>query len=88
MGNANDSKDKEHALPTDDSQKTNRLKENSKRQNLKACIIQLTELRKAERNRWLPESEKTTANIENKFMRCVTVIKTQTGDTALEREKV
>ena len=23
MGNANDSKDKEHALPTDDSQKTN-----------------------------------------------------------------
>ena len=66
MGNANYSKDIVHALPTDDSQKTIRGKENSKRQNLKACIIQLTELSKAERDRWLPESEKTSAKIENK----------------------
>ena len=63
MGNANDSKEIVHALPT---QKTIRGKENSKRQNLKACIIQLTELSKAEWDRWLPESEKTPANIENK----------------------
>ena len=66
MGNANDSKDKEHALPKDNLQKTNQGEENSKRQNLKACIIQLKELHKAERIRWLPESEKTPANIENK----------------------
>ena len=66
MGNANDSKDKEHALPTDNLQKINQGEENFKRQNLKACIIQLTELSKAEQIRWLPESEKTAANIENK----------------------
>ena len=70
MSNANDSKDTVQALPTapptDDSHKTIRGKEISKRQNLKACIIQLTELSKAERDRWLPESEKTPANVENK----------------------
>ena len=68
--NANDSKDTVKALPTatptDDSHKTIRGKENSKRQNLKDCIIQLTELSRAEWNRWLPESEKTPANIDNK----------------------
>ena len=70
MSNANDSKDTVQALPTatprDDSHKTIRGKENSKWQNLKDCIIQLTELSKAERDRWLPESEKTPANIDNK----------------------
>ena len=70
MSNANDSKDTVHALPTvptkDDSHKTIWGKENSKRQNLKACIIQLTELSKAEWDRWLPESEKTPANVDNK----------------------
>ena len=70
MSNANDSKDTVQALPTapptDNSHKTIRGKEISKRQNLKACIIQLTELSKAERDRWLPESEKTPANVENK----------------------
>ena len=70
MSNANDSKDTVQALPTapptDDSHKTIRGKENSKWQNLKVCIIQLTELSKAERDRWLPESEKTPANIDNK----------------------
>ena len=52
VNNANDSKDTVHALPTapptDDSNKTIRGKENSKWQNLKTCIIQLTELSKAE----------------------------------------
>ena len=70
VSNANNSKDTVQALPTapptDDTNKTIRGKENSKRQNLKACIIQLTELSKAERDRWLPESEKTPANLENK----------------------
>ena len=69
MSNANDSKDTVHALPTvpptDDSHKTIRGKENSKWQNLKACIIQLTELSKAERDRWLPESAKTPAKVKN-----------------------
>ena len=70
MSNANGSKDTVQALPTapptDDSYKTIRGKENSKQQNLKACIIQLTELSKAEWDRWLPESEKTPANVDNK----------------------
>ena len=70
MSNANNSKDTVQALstapPTDDSHKTIRGKENSKWQNLKVCIIQLTELSKAERDRWLPESEKTPANVDNK----------------------
>ena len=70
MSNANESKDTVQPLPTappiDDSHKTIRGKEISKRQNLKACIIQLTELSKAEWDRWLPESEKTPANVENK----------------------
>ena len=60
--NANDRKDTVQALPaatpTDDSNKTIQGKENSKRQKLKDCIIQLTELSKAERARWLPESDK------------------------------
>ena len=68
--NANDSKDTVQALPTatptDDSHKTIQGKENSKWQNLKDCIIQLTELSKAERDRWLPESEKAPANLDNK----------------------
>ena len=72
--NANDRKDTVQALPaatpTDDSNKTIQGKENSKRQKLKDCIIQLTELSKAERARWLPESEKAPppapANIDNK----------------------
>ena len=69
-GNASDSKDTAQALPTatptDDSHNTFRGKENSKWQNLKDCIIQLTELSKAEQDRWLPESEKAPANIDNK----------------------
>ena len=68
--NASDSKDTVQALPTatptDDSHKTIRGKENSKRQNLKDSIIQLTELSKTEWDRWLPESEKAPANIDNK----------------------
>ena len=68
--NANDSKDTVQALPaatpTDDSHKTIQGKENLKRQNLKDCIIQLTKLSKAEWARWLPESEKAPANIDNK----------------------
>ena len=68
--NANDSKDTVQALPaatpTDDSCKTIQGKENLKRQNLKVCIIQLTKLSKAERARWLPESEKAPANTDNK----------------------
>ena len=66
MGNANDSKDKEHALPTDDSQTVNQGQDNSKRQNLKACIIRLTELSQSERNRWLSKGDKTPSNTENK----------------------
>ena len=80
--NANDRKDTVQALPTatptDDSNKTIQGKENSKRQKLKDCIIQLMELSKAERARWLPESNKAPppapakapppapANIDNK----------------------
>ena len=70
--NANDSKDIVQALPTatptDNSHKTIWGEENSKWQILKDCIIWLTELSKAERDRWLPElaPAPAQANLDNK----------------------
>ena len=57
--NANVNRDTVRALPTatpkDDSLKTVRGEGNANRQILKECIIWLTELSKAEWDRWLPE---------------------------------
>ena len=70
--NANVNRDPVRALPTatltDDSHKTVRGEGNSNRQILKDCIIWLTELSKAERDRWLPElaPAPAQANLENK----------------------
>ena len=70
--NANVNSDTERALPTatptDDSHKTVRGEENSNRQILKDCIIRLTELSKAEWDRWLPElaPAPAQANLDNK----------------------
>ena len=70
--NANVNRDPVRALPTamltDDSHKTVRGEGNLNRQILKDCIIRLTELSKAERDRWLPElaPAPAQANLENK----------------------
>ena len=70
--NANDSRNTMRALPTatptEYSHKTIRKEENSSWQILKDCIIQLTELSKAERDRWLPElaPAPAQANLDNK----------------------
>ena len=70
--NANVNRDPVRALPTatltDDSHKTVRGEGNSNRQILKDCIIRLTELSKAERDRWLPElaPAPAQANLDNK----------------------
>ena len=70
--NANVNRDPARALPTatltDDTHKTVRGEGNSNRQILKDCIIRLTELSKAERDRWLPElaPAPAQANLDNK----------------------
>ena len=70
--NANVNRDTVQALPTatptDHSLKTVRGEGNANRQILKECIIRLTELSKAERDRWLPELAQDPAqtNLDNK----------------------
>ena len=74
--NANDSRNTMRALPTatptEYSHKTVQEEENSSWQMLKDCIIRLTELSKAERDRWLPElapapaPAPAQANLDNK----------------------
>ena len=70
--NANVNRDTVRALPTatptDDSLKTVRGERNANRQIFKECIIRLTELSKAEWDRWHPElaPDPAKTNLDNK----------------------
>ena len=66
--NSNANVNRDTATPTDDPFNTVQGERNANRQILKEYIIRLTELSKAERDRWLPElaPDPAQANLDNK----------------------
>ena len=66
---ANDTTNSEQAIIMDSLETADIVEENSKWEELKTCIIQLTELSKAEREKWLMDEESSPQNTPRYDMR-------------------